>query len=33
MRGLLPEWQRPLSRSDLERLLTKMRGSQDQLEA
>ena len=32
MRGLLPEWQRSLSRSDLERLLTKMRGSQDQLE-
>jgi hypothetical protein len=29
MRGLLPEWQRPLSRSDLERLLTKIRG-QDQ---
>ena len=32
MRGLLPEWQRPLSRADLERLAAKMRGGQDQLE-
>jgi hypothetical protein len=32
MRGLLPEWQRPLSRADLERLLTTMRGGQDQPE-
>jgi len=30
MRGLLPEWQRSLSRADLERLLTTMRGGQDQ---
>ena len=29
MRGLLPEWRRPLSRSDLERLLTTMRGAND----
>jgi hypothetical protein len=27
MRGVLPEWQRPLSRADLERMLTLMRGS------
>lgn len=26
LRGLLPEWQRPLARSDIERLLTVMRG-------
>jgi hypothetical protein len=26
LRGLLPEWQRPLSRADLERLLTTIRG-------
>jgi hypothetical protein len=26
LRGLLPEWQRPLSRADLERLLTSIRG-------
>jgi hypothetical protein len=26
LRGLLPEWQRPLSRADLERLLAKIRG-------
>jgi hypothetical protein len=26
LRGVLPEWQRPLSRADLERLLTVMRG-------
>jgi LmeA-like phospholipid-binding len=32
MRGLLPEWQRSLSRADLERLLATMRGGQDQLE-
>jgi hypothetical protein len=31
MRGLLPEWQRSLSRADLERLLATMRGGQDQL--
>jgi len=30
MRGLLPEWQRSLSRADLERLLTTMRGGKDQ---
>jgi len=29
MRGLLPEWRRSLSRSDLERLLTTMRGAND----
>jgi hypothetical protein len=33
MRGMLPEWQRPLSRADLERLLATMRGGQDQVEA
>jgi hypothetical protein len=34
LRGLLPEWQRPLSRSDLERLLTAMRGGgKDSLDA
>jgi hypothetical protein len=27
LRGVLPEWQRPLARSDLERLLATMRGS------
>ena len=27
MRGLLPEWQRQLSRADIERLLAVMRGS------
>ena len=27
MRGVLPEWQRPLARSDLERLLATMRGT------
>jgi hypothetical protein len=32
MRGLLPEWQRLLSRADLERLLTTMRGGKDQPE-
>jgi LmeA-like phospholipid-binding len=32
LRGLLPEWQRPLSRADLERLLTAMRGGKDQPE-
>jgi LmeA-like phospholipid-binding len=32
IRGLLPEWQRLLSRSDLERLLAKMRGGKDELE-
>ena len=32
LRGLLPEWQRSLSRADLERLLATMRGGQDQLE-
>ena len=31
MRGLLPEWQRSLSRADLERLLATMRGGQDQV--
>jgi hypothetical protein len=25
MRGVLPEWQRPLSRADIERLLATMR--------
>jgi hypothetical protein len=29
MRGVLPEWQRPLARADLERMLTVMRGSGD----
>ena len=29
MRGVLPEWQRSLSRADIERLLTIMRGSAD----
>jgi len=29
LRGVLEEWQRPLSRSDLDRLLAKMRGGQD----
>lgn len=29
LRGVLPEWQRPLARSDLERLLTAMRAGQD----
>jgi len=32
LRGVLEEWQRPLSRSDLDRLLAKLRGGQDQLE-
>jgi hypothetical protein len=32
MRGLLPEWQRPLSRADLERLLAAIGGDQDQPE-
>jgi hypothetical protein len=32
LRGVLPEWQRPLSRSDLERLLAAMRGGKDQPE-
>jgi hypothetical protein len=32
LRGLLAEWQRPLARSDLERLLATMRGGQDQPE-
>jgi hypothetical protein len=27
LRGVLPEWQRPLSRSDIERLLATMRGA------
>ena len=30
LRGLLPEWQRPLSRSDIERLLATIRGGRDQ---
>jgi hypothetical protein len=29
LRGVLPEWQRPLARSDLERLLAIMRGAGD----
>jgi hypothetical protein len=29
LRGVLPEWQRPLARADLERLLTVMRGGPD----
>lgn len=29
MRGVLPEWQRPLSRADIERLLTVMRSPDD----
>ena len=33
LRGVLPEWQRPLSRADLERLLTAIRGGQDQPDA
>jgi hypothetical protein len=32
MRGVLPEWQRSLSRADIERLLATMRGGQDQPE-
>ena len=30
LRGVLPEWQRSLSRADLDRLLAVMRGGQDQ---
>ena len=30
IRGLLPEWQRQLSRADIERLLTTMRAGRDQ---
>jgi hypothetical protein len=30
MRGLLPEWQRPLSRADLERMLTVIRSTDDE---
>jgi hypothetical protein len=33
LRGVLPEWQRPLARADLERLLAKMRGGQDHPDA
>jgi hypothetical protein len=29
LRGLLPEWQRPLTRADIERLRARMRGSSD----
>jgi hypothetical protein len=29
LRGLLPEWQRPLTRADIERLRARMRGSND----
>jgi hypothetical protein len=29
MRGVLPEWQRPLARADIERLLNTMRGGPD----
>ena len=29
LRGVLPEWQRPLARADLERLLATMRGGSD----
>jgi hypothetical protein len=29
MRGVLPEWQRSLSRADIERLLTAMRSSDE----
>jgi len=32
MRGLLNEWQRPLSRADLDRLLATARGGRDQLD-
>jgi len=32
LRGILPEWRRPLSRADIERLLATMRGGQDQPE-
>jgi hypothetical protein len=33
LRGVLSEWQRPLSRADLERLLATMRGGRDQPDA
>jgi LmeA-like phospholipid-binding len=32
LRGLLPEWQRPLSRGDIERLRTAMRAGKDRLD-
>jgi hypothetical protein len=33
LRAVLPEWQRPLSRSDLERVLATMRGGKDEPDA
>jgi hypothetical protein len=32
LRGVISEWQRPLSPNDIERLLTAMRGGKDRLD-